>query len=265
MCLILLAIKAHPDYKLILAANRDEFYDRPTAPASFWMEAPHLLAGKDLKAGGTWMGVTTSGRIAAVTNYRDFDANKQDAPSRGKLVTRFLLGQESPKEYLERLRQTAGQYNGFNLVVGSPEELLWFSNRETTPQSLTPGMYGISNHLLDTPWVKVTRGKERLRGLLHRGDLVDSEAVFAILEDDTIALDAALPETGVGLEWERLLSPIFISSPTYGTRSSMVLMIDHQDRVTFFERTFTAGRRTKETQRFQFEIESDRRPSNASV
>ena len=240
MCLLLIALKTHPAYKLILLANRDEYYDRPTSPAAFWDGAPSVLAGKDLQGGGTWLGVTRRGRIAAVTNYRDPASVREGAPSRGTLVSNFLVGQESTGGYLERVNTEADRFNGFNLIIGDKDQLYWYSNRGDGVQSLELGIYGLSNHLLDTPWPKVVRGKNALTRLLSGQRAPSLEELFHILADRTIPDDASLPHTGVELEWERILSPIFIVSPTYGTRSSTVLLIDMQDRVTFVENTFNS-------------------------
>jgi uncharacterized protein with NRDE domain len=240
MCLILVAVRVHPSFKLILAANRDEYHDRPTAKAAFWPEFPELLAGKDLRARGTWVGITTGGRIAAVTNYRDPSFNRSDAPSRGRLVSEFLIGQQRPGEYLERLNQKADIYNGFSLIVGEKEALYVYSNRDKRVRNLSAGIYGLSNHLLDTPWPKVVRGKEALERLLSDRMEPNTDAIFEILENRSIPNDRHLPDTGVGLKWERILSPIFVSSPTYGTRSSNIILIDLEDHVTFVERTFNS-------------------------
>jgi uncharacterized protein with NRDE domain len=256
MCLIILAIKSHPSYKLILAANRDEYYDRPSVPAAFWKDSPGLLAGRDLRAGGTWLGITTKGRITAITNYRDPASLKTHAPSRGMLVTDFLLGKESPVAYLERIDQKAGEYNGFNLIVGDKDELYWYSNRGDGARSLSPGIYGVSNRLLDTPWPKVTHAKEALKKILSTENDPDPETIFHLLVDRSIADDKDLPDTGVGIEWERILSPIFITSPVYGTRSSTILLMDTHDHVTFTERTFNSDISHATTTRYDFRIES---------
>jgi len=240
MCLLLIALKQHPAYKLVLAANRDEYYDRPTAPAKFWKDNPDLLAGRDLKAGGTWLGITRTGRLAAITNYRDPAHTREHAPSRGDLVLHFLESKVSARRYLDHIRKEGDQYNGFNLVLGSIEELFWYSNRGDGIRRLSKGMYGLSNHLLDTPWPKVEKAKKRLSSVLASGEEVQPEDLFGILGDRTRPADDVLPGTGVGLEWERILSPVFISSPVYGTRSSTIILVDHQDRVLFMERTYNA-------------------------
>jgi uncharacterized protein with NRDE domain len=260
MCLLLFAFKAHPTYKLILAANRDEYYDRPTAPARFWDEAPYLLAGKDLRAGGTWFGITRNGKIAAITNYRDPSSITKGAPSRGEIVSNYLLGPEGPDAYLKILAKKADGYNGFNLVLGDRERLIWYSNRNGEPHNLSPGIYGLSNHLLDTSWPKVSLSKAALSSRISGGKEPSPEALFRILRDGTVPDDDRLPSTGVGLEWERILSPIFIESPNYGTRSSTLLFIDHNDHVSFFERTFTPALDDVSTVNHAFDSE----PSNFS-
>lgn len=254
MCIILLAHKAHPGYSLILAANRDEFYERPTARAGFWEDAGGLLGGRDLERGGTWLGVTETGRVAAITNFREPSVRITDAPSRGLLVSDFLRSHERPEEYLERLATHASRYNGFNLIVAERHDLYYYSNRADAPQALAPGLYGVSNHLLDTPWPKVARGKEALAEILARSDTVSPDDIFRLLADRTCAEDACLPDTGVGLEVERALSPLFITSPVYGTRSSTVLLVDQEEKATFIERTFTNGSEEWDEVRFEFDI-----------
>lgn len=256
MCLILLALNTHPSFKLVLAANRDEYYDRPSAPPSFWKDAPHLLAGRDLAGGGTWLGITHHGRIAAITNYRDPSSFKKEAPSRGKLVTDFLLGKDSPSDYLETIWSDAARYNGFNLLVGEKDRISWYSNRSDRMMLLSPGIHGVSNRLLNTPWPKVVRGKELLARVLQDHPVPSSDSLFDLLQDRHQPPDEELPSTGVRLEWERVLSPIFIKSPEYGTRSSTLLYIDQKDHVTFMDRTFDSGPGHYETREFEFDLEA---------
>jgi len=256
MCLLLMALNTHATYPLILLANRDEYYERPSASARFWDEAPSVLAGKDLRAGGTWLGITRKGRIGAVTNYRDPASIKQGAPSRGRLVSDFLLGQLGPEEYIDKLDGEAGKYNGFNLVFGQKGQYYWYSNRGEGVRSLSAGIYGLSNHLLDTPWPKVAKSKDALVHLLSEQEEPSLEELFLILTDYTIAGDEDLPDTGVGLEWERILSPIFIKSPTYGTRSSTVLLLDVRDRATFVEKTYNSDPDHASCVRYEFRIEA---------
>jgi uncharacterized protein with NRDE domain len=254
MCLILLAYDAHPLYRLILAANRDEFFARPTAPAAFRDDSPQILAGRDLKEGGTWLGLTSTGRIAAITNYRDPRSERKDTPSRGGLVSGFLAGSNSVEEYLAFLSREGTNFNGFNLIFGDMKRLCWFSNRGGEPQFLQPGIHGLSNHLLDTPWPKVRHGKEAVGRLIAPGKEIEPDAFFAILADRTIAPDNLLPETGVGIELERLMSPLFITAPTYGTRSSTVILIDREKRVTFIERGFNGLPEKPKSSEWSFRI-----------
>lgn len=257
MCIILLANKAHTELPLILAANRDEFYERPTERAHFWKDAPGTLAGRDLVRGGTWLGVTRSGRIAAVTNYREPGAQQKEALSRGHLVTDFLAGDESAPAYLSKLAPSASLYNGFNLIVGTASLLYYYSNRGGAPEEIPGGVHGLSNHLLNTSWPKVERGRKALASVLDGDGQLSVEAVFNILADDARAVDENLPETGVGLELERMLSPLFINSPMYGTRSSSIVIFNRHQEVTFIERTYMPGKPGYEEARYEFQIRSE--------
>jgi uncharacterized protein with NRDE domain len=256
MCSIFLAFDAHPKYRLILAANRDEFYERPTARAAFWQDAPEILAGRDLVYRGTWLGVTRSGRFSAVTNYRDPLAPTGNL-SRGNLVADFLRGAETPKDYLQKIQQNAAHYSGFNLLAGEfGSEIGYFSNRGAGGvKLLESGVYGLSNHLLDTPWRKVERGKTALKNLLEKENFA-VESLLEILLDTTKADDEDLPDTGIGLELERVLSSVFIETPVYGTRSSTVLSIETSGKVSFRERTYKQARAAGEEENFAFEIEN---------
>ena len=255
MCLLLIGVESRPSYKLVLAANRDEYYERPTAEAGFVAGTPRVLGGRDLRAGGTWLGITTDGRIAAITNYRDPASVKDNAPSRGELVSQFLLGGESPVDYLNGLEGRGHMYNGFNLIFGEKQDLYWYSNRGDSGRRLGPGIYGLSNRLLDTPWPKVTRGKGAMERLLSGRRDPHPEDLFSLLADHHIPDDESLPDTGVGLQWERRLSPLFITSPDYGTRSSTLIFIDQEDGVTFIERTFDSDPDHPETVKYDFQIE----------
>lgn len=259
MCLIFLAWRKHPDYRLVVAANRDEFYARPTAPANYWPDAPELLAGRDLEAGGTWLGVSRAGRFAALTNYRKGGGRMQNAPTRGRLVSDFLVSASTPDEYLQSLAQRAAAYNGFNLLVGDRERLCWFSTHGGEPMELEPGVYAVSNDLLDTPWPKVLRGKKAFERLLSEGE-IDRPAMFDLLLDRRVAEDAALPDTGIGLARERTLSPIFITAGDYGTRSSTLVLVGADGDVAFEEQSHDPGSDATGTLRYAFRIESDREP-----
>jgi uncharacterized protein with NRDE domain len=222
VCTLLFALGVHPRYPLVLAANRDEFYARKTAPAGWWPQAPQLFAGRDLQAGGTWFGVTRRGRWAALTNVRDPADIRLDVRSRGALVADYLRGTAAPGDYLAAI---AGErYAGFNLVVGDADGVWYMNNKTGDRRRLAPGLYGISNAELDTPWPKVVRGKSGLARLLA-GETIAPAAIVAMLADATPAADAELPDTGVGLELERALSPLCIAMPGYGTRVSTALLL----------------------------------------
>lgn len=240
MCLILVAWQAHPDFPLVVAANRDEFFARPSGPAAWWarssVTSPGLFAGRDLQAGGTWLGLDRRGDFAGLTNFRDPAAQRPDAPSRGSLVTETLAGGQSVADRLAWLARHGGAYNGFNLIFSGGGKLAVFESVSGRGQELGPGVYGLSNHLLDTPWPKVLAAKSRLHTALER--LPDTAPLLDLLRDDRPAPDEALPRTGVSLEWERLLSSAFIRAPGYGTRCSTVILIDRARRASFQEWTW---------------------------
>ena len=252
MCLILLSLRCHPEYPLIIAANRDEFYHRPAMPAQFWQEDPDLLAGKDIQAGGTWLGVSRRGRLAMITNYREIQQFDPKAPTRGKLVSDFLAGNVPALDYLEELRPDAALYNGFNLILGDKTGLYYFSNRAEDIVKLTPGQYGLSNHLLDTPWPKVAKSKTRFHQLTKQPK-IEENLLFEILTDTAHAKDDQLPDTGVGLELERMLSPVFIKSSNYGTRCSTLIMIDKDAHLVFVERAYDPVSSAWKEDRFRLE------------
>lgn len=253
MCLILFAYKMHPSYRLILAANRDEFYDRPSSPVDFWADAPQVLAGRDLKEGGTWLGVTREGKFAAITNYRDPASFKTGAPSRGELVGNYLTGAHGAASYLENIFQQAQQYNGFNLICGDNEDIFVYSNRGDR-QRLKAGIYGLSNRLLDIPWPKVARGKRALAAAIQEKGAALEAALFVILADRKTAPDQKLPSTGIGLEREKLLSSIFIQSPSYGTRSSTILLLGKNRRLKLVEKVFDGRPEPWMESRFSFPL-----------
>jgi len=254
MCLIAFAWKMHPRYKLIAAANRDEFYDRPSLQAHFWDSDPEILAGKDLQAGGTWMGATRSGKWAALTNYRDMWNIKIHAPSRGMLIVNYLRRAGSPEEYMNSVVHGSGAYNGFNLLCGNLDDLYYYSNVANKPIRLEPGVYGLSNSLLDTPWPKTVAAKAFMEAELGHQE-PDPDRLFAGLGHSEIYPDDQLPDTGAGLKMERALSSIFIRMKNYGSRSSTVLMIDKDDCISFFERQFTNGMRTGDDVSFRFQAQ----------
>jgi len=254
MCLILLAWRAHPRCPLIVAANRDERYARPAAPAAWWDDAPEVFAGRDLEGGGTWMGVSRAGRFAAITNYRDPGRHRPGAPSRGALVADFLRGEgASAAAYAAGVGARGARFNGFCLLVADAAELWYVSNREAGPRLLAGGVYGLSNHLLDTPWPKVERGKHALAREADRAR-PSAERLFEVLADRAEAPAERLPDTGVGRARERALSPLFIRTPEYGTRCSTVLVIDREGEACFEERSFDGRSVQPETVRERLRV-----------
>lgn len=242
MCLIVFAYRQNQEYQLILLANRDEFYDRPTEAAHFWEDAPQVFAGRDLVAGGTWLGITRTGRFAALTNFRQ-PGGPAGSVSRGELVGRFLKEDVPVPDYLAEVRQRSADYSGFNLLVGdfSREEpvLAHYSNRGSDDFRILPaGIYGLSNHLLDTPWPKVEKAKKGLAEILTEKKEPERESFFELLRDKTPAPDRDLPDTGVGIDRERLLSPIFIETPVYGTRCSSLVLWNKENGLSLEERVY---------------------------
>jgi uncharacterized protein with NRDE domain len=254
MCLILVVWRRHPQYPCIIAANRDEFHSRAAEPAHWWHDRPQILAGRDLVAGGTWLGITRTGRFGALTNYRSPDHRRSDVPSRGRLVTDALESLGSAEDDLAALHQAGPGYNGFNLIFSDGQRLAVHESVPGVGRFLTPGIYGLSNHVLDTPWPKVERAKARLQALLDQ--TADPSAVLELLRDDRPARDEDLPGTGMSLEWERLLSSAFIRGSDYGTRCSTVIRIDQRGKVYFDEWTWDASGSESGRASFQFEISS---------
>lgn len=238
MCLILFAYHIHEKYKLIVAANRDEFYNRPTKPVHYWEDYPHILAGRDLHKMGTWMGVTKSGRFAFLTNYRDPQEKSDGKRSRGELVAEYLIKNEHPGSYMNEAAKKRDSYPGYNLMAGDTNDLYYYSNIEDKVQKLGAGIYGVSNHLLDTDWPKVKTGKEELSRIISQNDGAVTDQILELLRKADPVSDEMLPQTGVTLEWERILSPIFITSQGYGTRSSSVLMMTDEE-IIFKERVYS--------------------------
>lgn len=253
MCLILFAYQAHPDFALVLAANRDEFFARPTMGADYWKDAPEVLGGRDLEKGGTWMGVTRDGRWSAVTNYRDGTRPEAGSRSRGELVARFLTEKADAHSYAESVARSASDYHGFNLLTGDASDLYYVSH-EGLSRRVEPGIHGLSNHRLDTPWPKVEGGKRRLQDMLVAAAKVTEEDLLALLADRELAQDHLLPQTGIPADWEKRLSASFIVSPGYGTRASSVLLIGTDGEVRFRERSFGGNGQLLEDRMFRFSI-----------
>ncbi|WP_210397143.1 NRDE family protein [Motiliproteus sediminis] len=241
MCLIVVAYRIHPRFPLIVAANRDEFYQRPTAAAHFWPDHPQLLAGRDQRAGGTWLGLTREGRFAAITNVRNGREVPPAAPrSRGELPSRFLLGSDSSRSYARDQQPQDAHYAGYNLLLFDGQELGYHSNRYPGQQALNPGIYGLSNASLDTPWPKLLRAKRALADAVEAEE-PDSEQLFRLLADPLPAPADALPDTGIAAEWEALLSSCFITSADYGTRCSTLVLRSATGDTRVLERSFIPG------------------------
>ena len=261
MCILFIANNIREDYPLIIAANRDEFHARPTAPSQFWSEYPNLLAGRDLEAKGTWMGVTRNGKIAALTNVRQPDNIKQNVVSRGELVVNWLLStsDNNASAHATTLHATHEQYNGYNLVFGQITEqgtgnLSVYNNANNTLHTIEDGVIGLSNADIVTPWPKVTQGVNSLADYTRNSAKVDTEALFAILRQDNKAADDVLPNTGIGYEWEKALSSIFIQTPEYGTRTSTLLLVDNNKQVKWLERQFSGSGGVLYTREYAFRI-----------
>lgn len=253
MCLIFISTNNHPKYKLVIAANRDEFYTRKTASVTYWEDHPEVVGGRDLEANGTWMAMTKTGKVGMVTNYRDLKNINPKAPSRGALVSDYLFNGSDSTDYLKDLHLKASNFNGFNLIVGKIDQLFYYSNYQSKIVKLTPGFYGLSNHLLDTPWPKVKKGKKKFQSILEKEE-IDQVDIFELLRDEGTAPDDQLPDTGLDLERERALSAMFIKTPNYGSRCSTVVLVDNENKVTYSERVYDLKKSDFKQKDFQFEI-----------
>lgn len=235
MCLIAIAWQARADLPLVVAANRDEWRDRAAQPAQWWADRPQVLAGRDLQAGGTWLGISREGRFAAVTNFRDPSDRRSTARSRGELVADFLAGHLEPGAYAEHVARRAHEYNAFNLLVADTATLWYFGSREGPPRPVAPGVHALSNHALDEPWPKVVHARRAMEAAIRDAD--PAPRLFEMLSDTTPAVDDDLPRTGVPLDWERRLSPALITGEDYGTRNSTVMIAPAQGPATLEEWT----------------------------
>lgn len=250
-----MAVQVHPDIPLIVAANRDEFHARPAAPAAFWPDHSRVLAGRDLEAGGTWLGVSTTGRFAAVTNFSETPPDPLPPRSRGDLVSDYLIGSDKPRPYLEEVAAHARDYRGFNLLAGHWSDLWYYSNRIDRPQRLEPGTYGLSNHLLDTAWPKVRRGKSALAAFEEAEQHPDVDALLDLLGDDTRPDDEELLQAGLQPEVARRVAPCFIRGQVYGTRASTVLLWHRSGRVQFTEVRFSEDGEVAGRSDFDFRLD----------
>ena len=242
MCLLVLAWRMHPRYPLVVAANRDEFHERPAAPLARWPAPQEILAGRDLRAGGTWLGLDRGRRFGVVTNFRELQRPNPEAPSRGGLIPRYLGTRQSPAEFFAALEPEAPAYSGFNLLLADRDSL-WYGCNRAAPfaRALPPGVYGLSNEFLDTPWPKLTRVRRAFEAWLATPGA--SPAVLFVLLDDRqrAADDAHLPNTGLSLEWERILSAPFVHNPEYGTRCSTLVLLGAGGQLEIAERRFNSG------------------------
>ena len=243
MCLILFAYNQHPRYKLILAANRDEFFERPTLSANYWKDDDKILGGRDLKSSGTWLGITRNGKFIAITNFRDPIVESQDHLSRGLLSKSFLLNEQPIDPFLSEISKHKDHYAGFNLLLSEDkfDSLYHYSNISDIKTPIEKGVHGLSNHLLDTPWPKVSLGKDSLSKLIDLPKL-ETDDLIELLKNDTIAPDNALPNTGISYDLEKNLSPVFISMKGYGTRSSTVILLDYNGDLAFHEVSYRENR-----------------------
>ena len=247
MCLIIFSFRQNSKYPLIIAANRDEFFKRETKTLDLWEKNPDIIAGKDLQSGGTWMGINKKTKqFAAITNYRDPSNFKENAKSRGIIVSSFLENKINPDDFIKSLQPEKDNYNGFNLIAGNKDEIYYYSNISNHPEKLEPGIHGLSNHFLNTDWPKVKKSKQELEKAFNSEDIIE-ESIKALV-DDNIFPDKELPETGMGLEWERLLSPVFVKSEIYGTRASSVLIFDKNNKINFRENAWLEKSITKKTE-----------------
>lgn len=252
MCLIVLSLGQHPDYPLILAANRDEFHARPTKEAHWWPDKPDVVGGRDLQAGGTWLALHKNGRFATVTNFRDAQPPSPKHRSRGHLVTDFLESKLTPQDYLATIEE--GAYAGFNLIVGTAREIAYLSNREDGTRELAPGTYGLSNALLDGPWHKVESCKDRMADLLSAGT-INETTLMRLMDDRKKAPVAEVESAHLDFDKAHAITAPFIVMPDYGTRCTTVVIADKDSNWRFFERRFdSAGNTTGESQ-FSFAVE----------
>jgi len=235
MCLIAFAYRVHPDYPLLLIGNRDEFLVRPTARAHWWEDHPAMFAGQDLKALGTWMGISSNGKFGVVTNFRKGKDSLDNAVSRGSIVPDYLGDKGATSDFLNKLENESEAFNPFNVLLGDGEELYYFSNAEGgRKEKLSPGIYGLSNNFLNVPWPKVKKARSGLKGELEKTDF-KPESLMKILLDPKLAPDDELPNTGISYEWEKKLSAMFISMPTYGTRVSTLIVRNKEGELSLME------------------------------
>ncbi len=254
MCLVVMAYEHHPRYRLVLAANRDEFHERPSQSAHWWQDHPGLLAGRDLEAGGTWLGVNRSGRLALVTNFREPSVRAPGKASRGELVRDFLIDDRPVAEFAADLSADAPGYGGFNLIVFDGKDCLYLCNRGDFQQDLQPGIHGLSNHRLNTAWPKVEKTRHRFADALSSAD-IDKAELFSIIGDNRPFDDKMLADTGIDRDLEKLLSAPFVISPEYGTRCSTLVLWDNTGDIHFCERSFTPAGEMDQEKSYQIQLD----------
>jgi uncharacterized protein with NRDE domain len=257
MCLVLVSYKVASEFPLIIAANRDERYSRSTRHADFWKNETGVLAGQDLEHGGTWLGLNKKGQFAAVTNLREGVNTKNRKTSRGLIVSDYLQGNLPAPRYLEYCQAKLTDFDSFNLLLGDISALFFFNSQEKVHRKLSPGTYGVSNGDFDNDWPKIIRAKKALVELIESDQSSDHEAMLAIMCDTYLPKDDFLPDTGIGIEWERRLAPIFIKADEYGTRCSTVLSIDKNNKVSFSERSYDSHGHIDLTKHFEFTIKAE--------
>jgi len=255
MCLIVFSYKEHPKYPFIFAGNRDEFYSRPAKPAHFWDTNPRIVAGRDRKAGGTWLGVSEDGMVAALTNYRDLEHPRNSDRSRGELIPLFLTSKSQNEQRVQQLTDIGENYDGFNMIAGNIDNLFYLSNVKQSYEKIKPGLHGLSNAYLNTPWPKVEVAKSAFREAIQSGE-PNKEEIFRLLQNRDVYPYHKLPDTGLSPEMEKAVSPVFIQTDDYGTRCSTLLLINKEGWVTFTERTYSTQDKSQEIEkRFHFQIE----------
>lgn len=252
MCLLIIALEQHPEFPVIITANRDEFFNRPAKPMYKW-EDENIIAGQDLTAGGTWLGINQNGHIAALTNYRDPSLIKENAPSRGQLPLEFLTSNENAIDYLTRINGKGNAFNGFNLLISDESGFYHFSNVTHKISGLEPGIHGLSNHLMDTPWPKVRSGINKINDLIQR-DQLDEASLLTAMHDKTLAPESELPSTGIPTDLEKKISSMFIRVKGYGTRCTTVIKIDRNNHGIVKERTFDEQENVVSEQEFKFNV-----------
>ncbi len=255
MCLILIGNHVHPAYPLVIAANRDEYFQRPTQKAAFWDDYPSILAGRDLEKGGTWLGIDADGRVAAVTNYREPPGPAPGNLSRGFLVRDYLIGSGTAAEYLTDVSKKLDRYDGFNLFAGDQKSLFFLSTYVHKPRLLDPGIHGISNGELDYPWPKVILGKSRFGKLLQDPVEIDENKLFELMADRSVPDISSMPPSDLDQKTQRMVAPIFVHGDNYGTRSTTILLCDQNGRIRFIEKSFDKKGKPSDIVTFEFTLE----------